>query len=57
MKSKEAAAILENLEDDLAVDILEEMSTGDRGDILQKMELEAATTYTKMLIELDVAVP
>lgn len=51
MKSKEAAAILENLEDDLAVTILEEMSTGDRGDILQQMNVDAATTYTKMLME------
>lgn len=51
MKSKEAAAILENLEDDLAVSILEEMSTGDRGDILQQMNVEAATTYTQMLME------
>lgn len=57
MKSKEAAAILENLEDDLAVSVLEEMSTGDRGDILQQMEVDAATTYTRMLMELDVAVP
>ncbi|MEF3328526.1 magnesium transporter MgtE N-terminal domain-containing protein [Oceanobacillus oncorhynchi] len=51
MKSKEAAAILENLEADLAVTILEEMSTGDRGDILQQMNVEAATTYTQMLME------
>lgn len=51
MKSKEAAAILENLEDDLAVTILEEMSTGDRGDILQQMNVEAATIYTQMLME------
>lgn len=50
MKSKQAAAILEELENDLAVSILEEMSAEDRGDILQQMNVETAATYTRMLM-------
>ncbi|MFD1067571.1 magnesium transporter MgtE N-terminal domain-containing protein [Oceanobacillus locisalsi] len=51
MKSKDAAAILENMENDAAITILEELSTGDRGDILQEMNVEAATTYSQMLMD------
>ncbi|WP_077596393.1 MotE family protein [Oceanobacillus kimchii] len=52
MKGKQAAQILESIDDDqLVVRILTGMEPGDRGEILQRMTKEKAARYTELVME------
>ncbi|MFD1336112.1 MotE family protein [Oceanobacillus iheyensis] len=51
MKGKQAAQILESIEDDqLVVRILEGMEPADRGEILQRMTKDEAARYTELVM-------
>lgn len=50
MKTKQAAIIIQNLENDLAIDILKELPNDRRGKILEAMDPERVAELTKLFV-------
>lgn len=50
MKSKQAALIMEDLQDDIAIDILKELSNDTRGSILEAMDPSKAAHLTTLIV-------
>ncbi|RDY72156.1 MgtE protein, partial [Halobacillus trueperi] len=51
MDPEEAAPILENMNQNLAVQVLNDVASEERGEILGQMDPEAAANIASMLIE------